>query len=120
MVFPPVFLIHQCAIIQHRAVSTNEYGETVYADTVLPERRCRFFPVTEASADRTVYSAKLVLERTEDIQQNDIVESSDPGFARRYWVNSVRRSMKRPVVSRIPQPYCRKRNTWRNNYDNDP
>lgn len=89
MVFPSVFLTHHCVITQHRAVSTNPFGETVYADTVLPERRCRFFPVTEASDDRTVYSAKLVLEPTEDIQQNDIVESSDPGFARRYWVNSV-------------------------------
>ena len=89
MGFPSVFLTHHCVITQHRAVSTNPFGETVYADTVLPERRCRFFPVTEASADRTVYSAKLVLEPTEDIQQNDIVESSDPGFARRYWVNSV-------------------------------
>lgn len=89
MVFPPVFLIHRCVITQHRAVSTNEYGESVYADTVLPERRCRFFPATEESADRTVYAAKLVVENTEDIQQNDVVESSDSGFARRYWVNSV-------------------------------
>ena len=36
-----------------------------------------------------VYAAKLIVESTEDIQQNDIVESSDSGFARRYWVNSV-------------------------------
>lgn len=90
MPYPSVFFIHACTVTQRRATGQDDAGGIVYQETPLPARACRFSSAgAAADASGLIYAAKCAMAPTNDVEQNDIIESSNQGFNRRYWVNSV-------------------------------
>lgn len=92
MPYPSVFMVHECVITQRRpSAEKDAYGADIMTETVLPPRKCRFSVASSSSsANGFVSSANVSLQYTEDIQEDDMITSTDSGFDRVYWVNGVK------------------------------
>ena len=89
MPYPSVFMVHSCTITQHRTVSVDAYGQPVQRELKLDPRLCRMSSASTRDQSGVVYTAKCSLEATTDVEADDTLTSTNTGFARQYWVNSV-------------------------------
>ncbi len=90
MVYPLDFMVHECVITQHRVVGVDAYGQPIMQEIKLDPRPCRMSSASSRDQTGVIYTAKCSMQATTDVVADDILTCANTGFARQYWVNSVK------------------------------
>ncbi len=90
MVYPIDFMVHTCVITQRRSVGVDAYGQPILQETKLDPRPCRMSSASTRNQSGVVYTAKCSMQPATDVAADDLLTCANTGFARQYWVNSVK------------------------------